>query len=100
VFVIPPRNFSLFRLYSQRSLYTMARNITIGSLYASGGDVVWERYQAAVAAYAEGISEAFEKLDDLGRTDYAVVELERLTLDLPIAYENRRYRVYHLTSPP
>jgi hypothetical protein len=100
VFVIPPRNFSLFRLYSQRSLYTMARNITIGSLYASGGEVVWERYQAATAAYAKRTSEAFEKLDDLGRTDYVVVEKEKLALDLPVVYENRRYRVYAMPDSP
>jgi hypothetical protein len=100
VFIIPPRNFSLFRLYSQRSLYTMARNVNIGSLYASEGDLVWERYEAATAAYTSGTLGAFQELSTLGRADYIVVERDKFTLSVPSVYDNRRYLVYELSSLP
>ncbi|MFW6116581.1 MAG: DUF6798 domain-containing protein [bacterium] len=98
VFVIPPRNFSLFRLYSQRSLYAMAKNVSFGSLYESERDLVWRRYEAATAAYTSGKLDDFRRLRALGRADYVVVERGKFRLSAPVAYENRRYLVYELPS--
>jgi len=98
VFVIPPRSFSVFRLYSQRSLYVMAKNVGLGSLYDFDGYTLWERYEAATTAYTSGTVRSFQELRALGRADYVVVERDKLTLDLPLAYENRRYRVYDLAE--
>lgn len=88
VFVVPPRGLSLFRLYSQRSLYVSAKNL--------GG--LWHRYQAATSAYTTGLPGDFVCLQTLGRVDYVVVEQEKLDLKAPLAYENRRYVVYSLGS--
>ncbi len=98
VFVIPPRGFSVFRLYSQRSLYAMAKNVGIGALYDADGDSLWQRYEAATGAYVTGTSEAFHELTEDSRADYAVVERDKLTLDLPLVYENQRYLVYSLSQ--
>jgi hypothetical protein len=100
VFVIPPRNLSLFRLYSQRSLYSMAKNVGFGTFYESEKDLVWQRYEAATRAYTAGESQAFLQLQFLGRADYVIVERDKLTLDLPLAYENQRYQIYTLPETP
>jgi hypothetical protein len=90
VFVVPPRNFSLFRLYSQRSLFVSAKNL--------GG--LWDRYQATTTAYVSGDFADFEGLQTLGRADYIVVERDEFTLSAPLVYENRRYLVYDLSPAP
>jgi hypothetical protein len=98
VFVVPPARFSLFRLYSQRSLYATARSVGIGSLYESEGNLLWEKYQAATAAYVSGTLDVFQDLVPLGRADYIVVERGKLSLSAPLVYENRRYLVYALPT--
>jgi hypothetical protein len=90
VFVVPPADFSLFRLYSQRSLYASAKNV---------GDL-WREYEAATAAYTAGTLEGFQSLRDLRRADYVVVEREKLTLPAPLVYENQRYLVYVYPASP
>lgn len=96
VFVVPPAHFSLFRLYSQRSLYATDRSVGIGSRYESEGDLMWERYEAATEAYTSGALDAFQALLPLGRADYVVVERDKFSLSAPLVYENRRYLVYAL----
>jgi hypothetical protein len=98
VFVVPPARFSLFRLYSQRSLYATDRSVGIGSLYESEANLIWERYQAATAACVSGKLEAFQELPSLGNADCIVVERGRFDLSAPLAYENRRYLVYTLPT--
>jgi hypothetical protein len=98
VFVVPPTHFSLFRLYSQRSLYATDRSVGIGSLYESEGNLIWERYEAATEAYTSGTVGAFQVLLCLGRADYVVVEREKFSLSAPLVYENRRYLVYTLPA--
>ena len=94
VFVVPPAHFSLFRLYSQRSLYATDRSVGIGSLYESEGNLIWERYEAATEAYTSGTVGAFQVLPSLGHADYVVVERDKFSLPAPLVYENRRYLVY------
>jgi hypothetical protein len=100
VFVIPPRNFSLFRLYSQRSLYSMEKNVRLGTLYESERDLLWKRYEAATTAYKSGKLADFQHLQTLGPVDYVVVERGEFTLSAPLVYENRRYLVYELSTVP
>jgi hypothetical protein len=90
VFVVPPAHFSLFRLYSQRGLYASLKDVSR----------VWERYDAATAAYVSGDLADFEDLQALGLTDYVVVERDKLTLDALLVYENHRYLVYALSDSP
>jgi hypothetical protein len=98
VFVVPPAHFSLFRLYSQRSLYATDRGVGIASLYEFEAKLTWEKYQAATAAYVSGTLDVFQDLLPLGRADYIVVERDRFSLLAPLLYENRRYLVYALPA--
>lgn len=100
VFVTPPANFALFRLYSQRSLYTSNRNLGLGSMYAETGNILWDRYQAAVSAYRSADPDDFQALATLGTIDYIVVERAKLVLPLEPVYQNQRYLVYPFPENP
>jgi hypothetical protein len=72
----------------------------MGTYYESAGNPIWEKYQAATAAYVSGTLDVFLDLRKVGRIDYMVVERGRFTLPTPLAYENRRYLVYALSPSP
>ena len=61
--------------------------------------LMWEKYQAATAAYVSGTLNAFQDLWALGHADYVVVERNKFSLSAHLAYENRRYLVYVLPAP-
>jgi hypothetical protein len=85
-------------LYSQRALYAAARDVGMGTYYESAGNRIWDRYQAATAAYVSGTLNDFQDLQVLGRADYIVVERDEFSLSAPLVYQNRRYLVYAFST--
>ena len=94
LFLVPPDRFASFRIYAQRALFVTFKDGAVTVFSGRLAEDWYARYREAERLYETFQPQAVIALSYRHGVRYAVQETAHAAIDLPVAYENRRYRVY------
>jgi hypothetical protein len=94
LFLVPPDGFASFRIYAQRALFVTFKDGAVTVFSGRLAEDWYARYREAERLYETFQPQAVIALSSRHGARYAVQETAHDAIDLPVAYENHRYRVY------
>lgn len=99
LFLVPPERFAPFRIYAERALFVTFKDGAVTVFSGRSAEDWYARYRDAERVYQAFEPAAVIALSQRHGIGYVVQESARQAVDLPVAYENRRYRVYRVPAP-
>ncbi|WP_145976228.1 DUF6798 domain-containing protein [Nitrospira moscoviensis] len=99
LFLAPPKRFASFRIYAERALFVTFKDGAVTVFSGRSAEDWYERYREAARLYQAFQPDAVIALSQRHGIGYVVQESTRRAVDLPVVYENHRYRVYRVPAP-
>jgi hypothetical protein len=96
---MPPDRFASFRIYAQRALLVTFKDGAVTVFSGHLAEDWYARYREAERLYETFQPDSVTAFSGRYAVHYAVQETTHAAIDLPVVYENQRYRVYDVTVP-
>jgi hypothetical protein len=96
LFLMPPDRFASFRIYAQRALLVTFKDGAVTVFSGHLAEDWYARYREAERLYDSFQPDSVTAFSGRYAVHYAVQETMHAAIDLPVVYENHRYRVYNV----
>lgn len=96
VFITPPGAWASFRIYAQRSLFVTFKDGAVAMFSGRLAEEWFKRFGEMERIYQ---SENIDEILDFAKSNgihYMIQEKEKPKIDLPVVYQNQKYRVLRL----
>ncbi len=95
--IVPPEDYSHFRLYARRSIVVSRKDGGFAATFLGARGTEWLReYRAVVSLYKTADTEGFATLAEASGATHLLAEREDPALRFPVAHETRRFVLYNL----